>query len=38
MVTTHFKDYNATNNDYVQSLKGVVDLVGDKVAVAKEAV
>jgi len=38
MVTTHFKDYNATNNDYAQSLKGLVEFMGDKVAVAKEAV
>ena len=38
MVTTHFEDYNATNNDSAQSLKGLVDLVGDKIAVAKEAV
>jgi len=38
MVSTHFKDYNTTNNDSAQSLKGLVDLVGDKISLSKEAV
>jgi len=38
MVTTHFKDYNITNNDSNQALKGLVELVGDKVVVAKQTV
>ena len=38
MVTIHFKDYNTSNNDSNEILKGLVNLVGDKVVVAKEAV
>ena len=38
MITTHLKDYNTRNNDANEVLKGLVDLVGEKVVVAKKAV
>ena len=38
LVTIHFKDYSIGNNETKQVSKGLVTLVGDKVAVAKEAI
>ena len=38
MVTTHFKEYSTNKNDNKEVLKGLVTLVGDKVAVAKEII
>ena len=38
MVTTHFKEYSTNKNDTKKVLKGLVSLVGDKIALGKEVV
>jgi len=38
MMTTHFKEYSTNKNDTKEVLKGLVTLIRDKVAVAKEVV
>jgi len=38
MVTTHFKEDRATKSDKQEMLKGLVSTLGDKVAIAKDAI